>query len=450
MRHWTSFLALAVLVATPVFAQQPTISAPPLFVLPNEGRNPEGQIEGMEGGAFTARGEGVGAVFYNPAGLALSEKSSISASSAAYDWTFYSAEVGQVAETSSRLSSNGRLFGFVLGNPVIRNERLRIGFAILTPVSWKPTLQLSGVLESPTASAATLYSADGSYSDIVPTIAAGYALRPGLRVGGSLGFSFLSLSQEQLAFLQGTSSTASALTQRTFRADGTTYSILLTGGLQWDVSSAVSVGLVVGAPGLRVGGSSSVLVSESTSRGAGYESTSFRDPEAEFEIRHPARVQLGASWRFGRGELEADVKFFAGTSAYEVFSSNVSGLSVVAGPGGSTSEPATFSPTIDERRAIANVALGGRYDVTATTALHLGFFTAFSPVTDQSAFASVDIYGISTGASVKWKKLSGSIGLVYQWGSQKVAVASADGTPGVGGQLDISSIHLLWGLTYSF
>lgn len=448
MRHWTGSVALAALVAAPALAQQPRVSAPPLFVLPNEGRNPEGQIEGMEGGAYTARGEGVGAVFYNPAGLALSKKSSISASTAAYDWTFYSAEVNQVAETSSRISSNGRLFGFVVGDPLIRDERLRVGFAILTPVAWKPTLQLSGVVETPAATAATLYSADGSYSDLVPTFAVGYSLRSGLRVGGSLGFSFLSLSQEQLAFLQGTAATASALTQRTFRADGTAYSVLLTGGLQWDVSGAVSLGLVVGAPGLRVGGSASVLVSESTSWGAGYESLSFRDPEAEFEIRHPARVQLGVAWRFGRGELEADVKYFAGTPAYDVFSSSVAGLSVVAGPGGSVSEPAAFSPTVDERRGLANVALGGRYHLTATTALHLGVFTAFSPVTDRSAFASVDIYGVSTGASVTWKKLSGSLGLVYQWGSQKVAFA--DGAPGGGARLGISSIHLLWGLTYSF
>ncbi len=46
---------LTLLLSLPAAAQTATITVPPLFVLPNEGRNPAGQIEGIEGGAFTAR-----------------------------------------------------------------------------------------------------------------------------------------------------------------------------------------------------------------------------------------------------------------------------------------------------------------------------------------------------------------------------------------------------------
>ncbi|MCL4806886.1 MAG: hypothetical protein KJ062_03685 [Thermoanaerobaculia bacterium] len=447
MRRWPLLLLLCSLPGT---AQTVSISAPSLFIAPNEGRNPAGQIEGIEGGAFTARATDVGAIFYNPAGLGLSEKSSVSAASAAYEWTFYSGEVGEIADTGSRLSNNGRLFGFVIGGDVLGNEKLSLGLAFPTPVSWKPTLQLSGIVGTGYSGAGMVYSTDGSYTDVLPTIAAGYALRPGLRVGGSVGLSFLTLSNNQAGAIQGLIPSGAALAQRTFRADGTSYDLLLTGGLQWDVSRAVTVGLVVTAPGLGLGGSTSLIVEETTATAGGYRTAWFRDAEADFRVKHPTRVSLGLAWRFGRGVVEANVKYFAGISRYEMFSSEVSGVWTDVSPGESRAGAAVFAPTYDERDAVANVAIGGRYDLTKKTSLHLGFFTSQSPVGDESVFSVVDLYGVSTGVSLNWTHLSGSIGVVYEWGDQGIALSPSTNLPAVNGELGISSFHLLWGLTYKF
>ncbi len=447
MRRWTLLLALTALPGT---AQTVSLSAPSLFIAPNEGRNPAGQIEGTEAGAFTARAEGVGAVFYNPAGLAHSMKSSVSAASAAYEWTFYSGEVGDIADTGSRMSTNGRLFGFVVGGEVLKNEKLSLGFAIPTPVSWKPTLQLSGVIGTGYSGAGMIYSTDGSYADIVPTIAAGYALRPDVRLGGSLGLSFLTLSNNQTAAVQGTTLGGAALAQRTFRADGTSYDILLTAGLQWDLSPAVTLGLVAAAPGLHAGGSTSLIVEETAATGGGYRTVWFRDPEAEFTVKHQTRLSLGLSWRFARGEVEADVKYYAGTSKYEMFSSTVPGIWTEASAGSSRTGAATFTPAYDERKAVTNVAIGGRWDLTKNTSLHLGVFTSQSPVADDSVFEVVDLTGVSTGVTLNWSHLSGSIGVVYEWGDQQIVLSSSSLAPTVSGKLGISSFHLLWGLTYQF
>ncbi len=441
---------LLLLWSLPATAQTVIISAPSLFIAPNEGRNPAGQIEGIEGGAFTARAADVGAIFYNPAGLGLSKKSSVSAASAAYEWTFYSGEVGDVADTGSRLSNNGRLFGFVIGGDVLGNEKLSLGLAFPTPVSWKPTLQLSGIVGTGYSGTGMIYSTDGSYTDVLPTIAAGYALRPGLRVGGSLGLSFLTLSNNQNGALQGITPDGSALAQRTFRADGTSYDLLLTGGLQWDLSPAVTLGLVVTAPGLSLGGTTSLIAEETTATGGGYRTAWFRDPEAEFQVKHPTRVSLGLAWRFARGEVEANVKYFAGISKYEMFSSEVPGVWTAVSQGESRTGAAVFAPTYDEREAVTNVAIGGRYDLTKKTSLHLGFFTSQSPVGDESVFSIVDLYGISTGVSLNWAHLSGSIGVVYEWGDQGIALSPSSNLPDVTGELGISSFHLLWGLTYKF
>lgn len=447
MRRCSLLLAL---FSLPAAAQTTSISAPSLFIAPNEGRNPAGQIEGTEGGAFTARASDVGSIYYNPAGLGRSNKSSVSAASAAYEWTFYSGEVGDISDTGSRLSNNGRLFGFVIGGEVLKNDRLSLGLAFPTPVSWKPTLQLSGVLGTQYSGAGMLYSTDGSYADVVPTIAAGYALRPDFRLGGSLAMSFLTLSNTQEAAVQGIGTNGAGLASRTFRADGTSYDLLLTAGLQWDLSKALTVGLVVTAPGLGLGGSTSLLAEETTASSGGYRTVWFRDAEAEFQVKHPTRVSLGLSWRFARGEIEADVKYFAGVSRYEMFSSSVSGVWTVASPDSTRTGAATFAPAYDERKAVANVAIGGRYDLSKKTSVHLGFFTSQSPVGDESILSVVDLYGVSSGVSLNWAHLSGSIGIVYEWGDQGVSLSPSSLAPSVTGELGISSFHLLWGLTYKF
>ncbi len=73
-----------------------------------------------------------------------------------------------------------------------------------------------------------------------------------------------------------------------------------------------------------------------------------------------------------------------------------------------------------------------------------------SPVGDESVFSIVDLYGVSTGVSLNWTHLSGSIGVVYEWGDQGIALSPSSSLPGVNGELAISSFHLLWGLTYKF
>ena len=443
-------LAAVTVMSPPLSAQTATISAPSLFVTPNEGRNPVGQVEGIEGGACTAQGRDVGAVVYNPAGLARSAKCSVSASAPAYDWTFCTGEVGQADDTGSRISNNGRLFGLVVGGEVLGNERLSLGLAVPTPVSWKPTLQMSGLAGTGTSGAGMLFSADGSYFDTIPTVAAGYALSPRVRVGGSVGLSFLTLTQLQEAFAEAAAPPAAAFAQRVFRADGTSYDLLFSAGVQWDVTPAVTVGLLVTSPGVHLAGTTSLLQQEATASTGGFRTATFRDPEADFRVKHTTKASLGLSWRFEGGEVEADVKYFAGTSPYGMFSSGVQGLWTEASPSSTTAGPVVFAPAHDERKAVANVSVGGRWDVSKKTSLHLGFFTARSPVGEDSVFSTVDVYGASTGVSLNWAHLSGSVGVIYEWGSQPISVAASNGSASASGELSITSVYLLWGLAYKF
>lgn len=60
-------------------------SIPPNTILPNYNQVALRQREALEGGAYVARTDDAVANWYNPAGLALSEKTSLNASSNAYE-----------------------------------------------------------------------------------------------------------------------------------------------------------------------------------------------------------------------------------------------------------------------------------------------------------------------------------------------------------------------------
>jgi hypothetical protein len=94
--------------------------------------------KGWREGAFVARTDDAGAGWYNPAGLALSEKSGLNASSNAYELTTITLEgIGQ-AKGSTRFSPSGTYFGAVLGAPIIKNPNVRLAFFYAKPVSWTP------------------------------------------------------------------------------------------------------------------------------------------------------------------------------------------------------------------------------------------------------------------------------------------------------------------------
>ncbi len=74
-------VSLLLLMARAVRAQTPEFSLPPTSLLPNYGRVGIGQREAIEAGAYVARTDDALANYYNPAGLAMSRKTALNASS---------------------------------------------------------------------------------------------------------------------------------------------------------------------------------------------------------------------------------------------------------------------------------------------------------------------------------------------------------------------------------
>ncbi len=107
--------------------------------LPNYDRISIGQREGIEANAFVARTNDAGANWYNPAGLAQSERSSLNASANAYEFTGLALVGTETARGGTRFSTIGSFFGGVIGAPIIKSDRWRLGFSFTKPVSWQPS-----------------------------------------------------------------------------------------------------------------------------------------------------------------------------------------------------------------------------------------------------------------------------------------------------------------------
>ena len=106
------------------------------LTLPNYGMTPIGQVAGMEGGAFVARANDASSNWYNPAGLALAAKSSISSSAGTYQ------SFSLIPEELTRDDSGGSsqtvpaLVGVVVKN-LFHNKSWTAGFAVVRTNSFE-------------------------------------------------------------------------------------------------------------------------------------------------------------------------------------------------------------------------------------------------------------------------------------------------------------------------
>ena len=180
-------------------------------------------------------------------------------------------------------------------------------------------------------------------------------------------------------------------------------------------------------------------------------SLSFFDPQPRFDYHLPFQATVGAALVRERFQLELDVLFSAGSSPYDLFSSQRSATLILdSGQGGPpVVQQIPFGEVVSDNQATVNVAVGGSYALTANQvwALHFGFTTDFSPVGDQDEyFSKVDLYGATVGVSGTVGGLTAALGVNYQFGSaNNVPLADI-----LDSDIDIQSIAIIYSLAYRF
>ena len=446
------------LLATPAITRAQSVSVPPNLILPNYDRVPVGQQEGIEAGAFLARTGDAGANWFNPAGLAKSVGSAVNASATAYERTTTELEgLGSVAGRS-RINSVGTLFSAVLGEGPLHSDRWRLGFSIASPITWKPSsIELTG--SGLNGREQLAYATNVDFGVMIPAVAAAYA--PGgvasgkFRVGAGMGLAMTSLSQTQVASDRITDSTTTALVSvKNFSAEGSSWDLRFTGGVQWEATPAITLGARLAAPSLRVRGSSRLGLQSTVADGQSLQDVYFQDPEAPFDYKLPGEAALGVAARGGFGEMEVDVHYYGSIAAYDMYTSTVSGTRTAVDPAGVvTVTPAPFATTSNSARSVVNVAVGGSHPLTTKLRVHAGFSSDRSPVPDNtsSIFRQVDLNRITSGVSLKGSSLSGSLGLGYSFGSgTRFSTLTTGGGEPVDTRLKVRTANLLFALSYSF
>jgi hypothetical protein len=440
--------SLAVALLTPGLAGQS-------ILLPNYERVRIGQREALEAGAFTARTSDAVAGWYNPAGLALSPKSGLNASASAEEWLRFRFGGTTTEVARSRLQSIGTFVGGVLGPPVIKSDRWRLGFSFSRPVSWRPSgINTAFSRTVPGGDELIDYASDVEFSSWVPALGVGYKASAAVRLGLRLAGSVTHLSEDEGVADRLTAGGGATLSQRLRAADGNVYHLLVSGGLQWDLSPAVTFGAHVTAPGVRIGGSSLVAIQRSVFADTGSTDRNFRDQAATFDYKLPIRATGGLAVRFAQGEVEVDVIYVGAADAYDLYATTDSArVTVVDSTGAATVSSVGVAAVRNSARSVVNVAVGGHYRLSRVVKLHGGVFTDRSPVEDQatSPFVGIDLLGGTLGVSIGAGRLTGSVGLAYAAGTSEPITFG----PLLSGQsqtadVSIRSITLTYAVSFAF
>ncbi|HWC75425.1 MAG TPA: hypothetical protein VG454_15940 [Gemmatimonadales bacterium] len=428
------------------------VAVPPSLIIPNYDRLPVGQREGIEAGAFLARTNDAGANWYNPAGLGNSVETSLNAGANAYEWTKMGLEGFGTTQGRSRINTIGTLLSVAIGKGTIKSDQWRLGFSLARPLVWQPSS--IDFAFTPAANQVVAYASTVDFNVMIPGVAIAYA--PGgvstgrLRIGAGLGMAITSLTQNQSLSSRVTTTTSSSLTEQNFSAEGSTWQLQPSAGVQWDATSQVIFGGRVVAPGIRVMGSS--LLTLQTSQFTSPTSTDlvFRDEEATFDYKRPLEASGGVAYHATSIELELDVHYYGALDSYELYASDVPGtLTTVDASGTPTVTKPAFTPTANSARAVTNVAVGGSYRLSTSLRFHAGFASDVSPVDDQdlSIFRKVDLARFTTGLSLTGQRLSGSLGIGYSSGSgTRDAIGSTTGET----RFTVKTVNVLFGLSFAF
>jgi hypothetical protein len=459
-RHRRAQLAGALLSLLPAAAaaQSSSIVIVPSIIAPNYDRIFPGVEESIEAGADIARARSAAAVWYNPAGIVLTTRTQLNASSQGYELTLIGGT--GIREAGTELSSFRTLpsfIGLVFGEEVLPWRNLRLGFAVVNPISWDQSLDVS---VTPNPGGRVTYLAQGNFQNFQGIVALGWAVSPVFRLGFGIVFPHTTASGLVQYSTEATSTTSTASTNRSESFSGNVQHVLAEASLQWDPLRWLSLGLVFKTPGLRIfGGGSTTYQALSTQQGSiGSQSTQvfLRDTDASFDYRMPLELSGGLAVRVDRAAIELDLRWHQASGTYLALGSSVPGRVVTGVDGQPPVVTATSFPNLNwGTRGILNGSIGGRYRLSELVTFHAGFYLSLAPGDARSPILQqIDLYGLRAGVSFsaetfKTQVLSGSVGLGYEFGSSSRALVTEAGDA-ANQTLNAQTISILFAISYQF
>jgi hypothetical protein len=442
----------AFLTAQAALAQNPQALFPPNVILPNNNSLPIGEVGGLEANAYTARASDPTSLWFNPAGIAGANVSTVSASTGTFRILTVSPQ--KLEGSGGSIDQLPAAVGFVLKKP-FHWETWTFGFAIVRTAAWSQFT--NGVVATSNPRERITLSADSSFNRTTVAITMGHSGGEEWRLGGGLLLDILSLhSVQSLTFRQETETYVRTFLD-SYRASGSQVNLRLGLGAQSDLSKHVKVGAVLRTPGVRIlpGGSFNIDVVDQ--RGALSDQLSFFDStNITFKYILPLEAAVGAAWVSDVGEVELNLKAQTSHSAYDGFSSTKSVVRI-SDPGDGTPARQTSAPFPGipfASRSAVSVALGGFLNLSkdGLWKLHAGFANDPSPVSGADGFFDrISLNSVTLGVGGSSKHISGSLGFNYQFGSsEQRLVADLAGTELTRTKVKISNIGIIYSVSYVF
>ncbi|HUM13105.1 MAG TPA: hypothetical protein VLT82_19310 [Myxococcaceae bacterium] len=397
---------------------------PPTLLLPNYDRIYPGLEEALEGGAYIARVRSVTALFYNPAGIALVQRSVLSASVQGYQLTTLGGSGFQHSTPVSSFEGLPSSIGVVLGNEVIRWEKVRLGFAVAEPIHWHQ----NAVASTAGAPGQRVSYAVGSALDmLVPSVTVGWAAVSNLRLGAALEFPYTTISESGQLSGELTAASTSQGTIRNITAGGSTLQLRAVAGVQWEPLSWLALGMTARTPGLKLLNGGSFTYESLTNLNAGTQQIFFQDTDPRFQYRLPADIGLGTAVEFWRLRFEIDLRWHTGTHEYPLFSSEKTARLVDTTSGAPVASEIPFPSITYRARPVWNWSFGAHLMLSPAVSLSGGMYLDHSPVDlDTPVFRRVDLIGFRGGISFHAEKVSGSLGLGWEHGKATDDLEPAD------------------------
>jgi hypothetical protein len=279
-------------------------------------------------------------------------------------------------------------------------------------------------------------------------------LSPSLRLGVATGVAYTSYSNSSTVSGAASVSGQPAQMLSTVRASGHQFHLVETVGLQWDAGRGFTVGAVLRSPGVSIDRGSLVTYQATFTRSTAPPlpiSASFRDGNGAFQYKLPFEASAGLAYRFGRAQVELDVRYHHNPGDYSLYRSDNQVQVTTFNPDGSTTPSTQRFPALDySGRSVVNLAAGGTYQATEALTLHVGAFNSMSPISDanSSAFRKANLFGATAGVAFTGTHFSVSLGAACQFGhSDPVPLPELNGSESA---LDILSLTILYALAYEF
>ena len=169
------------------------------------------------------------------------------------------------------------------------------------------------------------YSSAANFQTQVYQVAIGWAPVQDRSFRLGLGVGIAQTSYYNNNTVSGALNTSTAEPQQfleTIRAFGSDNALIFTVGAQWDLAPGVSLGLIFRPPGIELW-NTSLVTTESSNLAADVSTAEYyRDDTGTFRYKLPLEVGVGAAYRFGVFELEADLRYHNSVSNYDFYRGN--------------------------------------------------------------------------------------------------------------------------------